>query len=51
MTNASVEPSGEWKEKHVRDRVETKEAMRGLHCVAWIESLIIVRMIAAVAVS
>ena len=51
MDSESREPGGEWKDKHVRDRVETKETMRGLHVVAWTESLIIVRKIAVVAVS
>lgn len=42
MTNASSVPGAERKDKHVRDRVETKETMRGLHGVVWIESLIII---------
>jgi hypothetical protein len=41
MGNESREPGGEWKDKHVRDRVETKGTMRGLHVVVWTNSLII----------
>ena len=41
MTNASSVPGAERKDKHVRDRVETKETMRGLHVVMWTDSLII----------
>lgn len=51
MDSESREPGGEWKDKHVRDRVETKETMRGLRVVVWTESLIIVGEIAVVAVS
>ena len=51
MDSESREPGGEWKDKHIRDRVETKERMRGLHVVVWTESLIIVGEIAVVAVS
>ena len=50
MTNASSVPGAERKDKHVRDRVETKETMRALHAVAWTESLIILGEIAVVAV-
>lgn len=41
MGNESREPDGEWKDKHVRDRFETEETMRGLHVVAWTGSLMI----------
>lgn len=50
MNSESREPGGEWKDKHVRDRVETKDTMRGPHVAAWTESLIIVGEIVVVAV-
>jgi hypothetical protein len=40
----------ERKDKHVRDRVETKQTMRGLHGAEWTGSLIIARRIAVQAV-
>jgi len=51
MTNASEESGAEHKNEHVGDRVETKETVRGLHGVVWIESLIIARRIAVLDVS
>jgi hypothetical protein len=50
VTNASKGSSAEGKDKHVRDRVETKETLEGLHGVECIESLMIARLMLSLAV-